>query len=217
MNLEDVLLLGTRAAQPAATTVAEGKLYSITDEDNLVEQSRGGAWVTYAGVGAGGGSGAMPPIFFKPTDNEPPTTAFATLDTRNVHPVLDFDATTDEEAVFTAFLPAAYAGGGLTVETFWSTVATSGNFVVDAAIERNALASLDIDTDSFAAVQSATVTANGTVGFIVKGTITFTSGAQMDSLVAGEMFRLKIRRDANNAADTMTGDAQLLLVVIKET
>lgn len=55
MNLEDILLIGTRAAQPAALSVAEGILYSVTDEDNLVEQSRGGAWITYAGAGAGGG------------------------------------------------------------------------------------------------------------------------------------------------------------------
>lgn len=54
MNLEDVLLIGTRAAQPA--TALEGILYSVTDENNLVEQFRGGAWVTYAGGGSGSSS-----------------------------------------------------------------------------------------------------------------------------------------------------------------
>ena len=55
MNLEDILLVGTRASQPVATSVAEGTLYSVTDEGNLVEQSRAGAWITYAGGGSGGG------------------------------------------------------------------------------------------------------------------------------------------------------------------
>jgi hypothetical protein len=51
-----ILQIGTRAAQPAATDVAPGTLYSVTDESNLVEQSDGAAWATYAGAGGGGGS-----------------------------------------------------------------------------------------------------------------------------------------------------------------
>jgi hypothetical protein len=32
----------------------------------------------------------------------------------------------------------------------------------------------------------------------------------MDSIAAGTAFRIKITRDATNAGDTMTGDAELL-------
>lgn len=39
----------------------------------------------------------------------------------------------------------------------------------------------------------------------------------MDSLAAGEAFRLKVTRDADNASDTMAGDAELIGVEIKET
>lgn len=56
MNLEDILKIGTRASQPLASSVAEGTLYSVTDESYLVEQSRSGAWITYAGSGSGGSS-----------------------------------------------------------------------------------------------------------------------------------------------------------------
>jgi hypothetical protein len=56
MKLEDVILIGDRASQPAANTVPIGTLYSVTDESNIVERSDGAAWATYAGAGGGGGA-----------------------------------------------------------------------------------------------------------------------------------------------------------------
>ncbi len=44
---------GTRAAQPAATAVSIGTLYSVTDESNLVERSNGTAWQQFAPSGGG--------------------------------------------------------------------------------------------------------------------------------------------------------------------
>jgi hypothetical protein len=160
-------------------------------------------------------------LIFTPLANEPPATIFATIDVRNGHPVLDFDANTDEEAVFTGILPRRYGGGGLTVHTYWSfTSATSNQVSIQGAIERMDVSSLDIDdTGAFAAFQAATGTAPATNGQIIQINLTFTSGAQMDSLAAGEMFRLKIRRDADGsvATDSVTGDAELLGLEIKET
>src|SRR5688572_7809107 len=157
---------------------------------------------------------------FTALSNVPPVSAFATFDTRNNHPVLDFDDTTDEEAIFLGVVPANYAGGGLTIDIYCSfTSATSNVCRWEAMIERMDVSSLDTDADSFASSQSAAVTAPGTSGQIVKATITMTSGAQMDSLAAGESYRLKIRRDANatNGTDSVTGDAELHRVVIKQT
>lgn len=157
---------------------------------------------------------------FTPYQDEPPASSFATPDLRNAHPVLDFDGSADEEAVFTGVLPRNYAGGGLTVNTYWSfTSATSGSLRVQAAIERMDTSSLDIDSDSFTAFQSAGGTAPGTSGQFVQVAVTMTSGAQMDSLAAGEMFRLKIRRDADGTSgtDDITTDAELLGIEIKET
>jgi len=156
---------------------------------------------------------------FTPLGNEPPASAYATLDFRNYHPVLDFDADTDESAVFSGILPRCYGGGGLSVYLHWA--ATSDTNAAhkcrwDAAIE--AISGLDIDADSFAAVQSVTGNPNATTGIETVSTITFTDGAQMDSLAAGGAFRLKVTRDANHGTDDdMTGDAELLLVEIKES
>lgn len=157
---------------------------------------------------------------FFPADNEPPASAFATPDWRNGHPVLDFDGSTDEEAVFTGVLPKNYGGGGLTIKTWWAfSSATSGSLRVQAAIERIDASSLDIDADSFASFQSAGGSAPGTSGQVIAVDVALTSGAQMDSLAAGELFRLKIRRDADatSGTDDITTDAELVGIEIRET
>jgi hypothetical protein len=66
-------------------------------------------------------------------------------------------------------------------------------------------------------VQAVTDAAPGTSGYVTIASIAFTDGAQMDSVAAGEGFRLSVIRDADNGSDTMTGDAELWAVEIKET
>lgn len=169
---------------------------------------------------AGGGGGDAFELQLSPLGNEPPASNPATPDLRNAHPVLDFDGSTDEEAVWTGVLPNTYGGGGLTVDTFWAfTSATSGSLRVQAAIERIQASTLDIDADSFASFNSAGGTAPGTSGHVIKVTVTFASGAEMDSLAAGELFRLKIRRDADGTSgtDDIATDAELLMVTVRET
>ena len=157
-------------------------------------------------------------LIFRPQDNEPVASNFATIDTRNLHPVLDFDATTNESAVFSAVMPRSYAGTtGLTVFLHYAlTSATTGNTDWDVAFERIGDQQLDIDGDSFAAVNSVdNTTVPGTAGLVDIVSITFTDGADMDSVAVGEGFRMKVTRDA--AADTAAGDAELRFVEIKET
>jgi len=159
-------------------------------------------------------------VTFGPLDNEPPSSNFATIDTRNSQPCLDFDAATDESAVFSAVLPRHYGGGGVTVRIYWAaTSATSGSVRWQAAFERQASGGDDIDSDSFATANSAGGTADGTSGKLTYTDITFTDGAQMDSLAVGERFRLKVNRDADGTSgtDDATGDAELLAVELIET
>jgi hypothetical protein len=156
-------------------------------------------------------------VVFTPLHNEPPSSDPATLDTRNQHPVLDFDPTTNESAVFSGVMPRNYDGGGVTVYLHYAmSSATSGDVDWDVSFERIGDQQLDIDSDSFAAVNSVdNTTVPGTSGNVDIVNTTFTDGADMDSVAAGEAFRLKITRDA--ASDTAAGDAELLAVEIKET
>jgi hypothetical protein len=153
---------------------------------------------------------------FVPNDNEPPSSGYATRDTRNGHPVLDFDPSSRESAIFTAVLPRHYAGGGITARLIWCSTAT-GDVVFDTSIERLEDGGTDIDADSYATANTVTAAAPATSGVLKYTDIAHTSGAQMDSLAAGEAFRFKIERDTTDAADTMAADAELLAVELRET
>lgn len=154
---------------------------------------------------------------FSALHNAPPSSNAATPDQRNSHDVLDFDATTNESAIFGGYLPDNYDGGGLTVFLAYSMSSAISNTVDwDAEIERIGDQQQDVDADSFAAANSVdNTTVPGTSGNVDVVSIAFTDGADMDSLAAGEQFRIRITRDAAN--DDAAGDAELHYVIIKET
>jgi hypothetical protein len=156
-------------------------------------------------------------VVFTPYNNEPPTSSFATLDTRNNHVVLDFDGDSDKSAVFSGIIPQHYGGAtGVTVYLHFSVDGTSGDTDWDIAFERIGEAVQDIDSDGFATALSndgnAVPATSGHVDIVSQA---FTTGAQMDSLAVGESFRLKITRDGTN--DDSNDDANLLKVEIRET
>jgi hypothetical protein len=145
-------------------------------------------------------------------DNQPPATAFATLDTRNSIAVLDFDAATVESAIFSSVIPeAADLTSGLLVRLLWmATSATSGNCRWGVQVER---ANTDLDSDSYATAAEAHSAANATSGIPTLTEITLTT---IDGLTAGDTYRLKVFRKADDATnDTMTGDAELIAVEIR--
>lgn len=144
-----------------------------------------------------------------------PTSNYAQLDTRNTHPVLDFDAATDESRTWEGVIPPNYAGGGMTVKVAWrATSATSGDCYWQAKWEKTT--GLDIDADSYDSAQSGNGAANGTSGIDTVTTITFTN-SQIDGLAAGDEFRFSLNRDADNVSDSMAGDAEVGHISIYET
>jgi hypothetical protein len=153
---------------------------------------------------------------FAPQHDEPPASAPATLDLRNEHPVLDFDSAAPESARFSGAIPSHYGGGGLNVVVAWAaTSATSGDVVWSAAFERHAAGDADFDADGFGAAQSAVGAAPAVSGALRYTTIAI-DGADLDDAAAGEHFRLRIARVADDASDTMSGDAELVSVEIQE-
>ena len=188
----------------AASKLTANRTYDLPDASGtiaLLETLPAGGTKTYA-------------VFRAYNDSMPPSTAFATLDSRNNIGVADFDDATDESLFFMGIIPeAASLGSGLKIRLHWmATTATSGNVVWDVSLERM---NTDLDSDSFASIASGTAAANGTSGILTVTEITLTT---IDSVTAGDGFRLKVTRDANKTsspADDMSGDAELVLVEVR--
>jgi hypothetical protein len=160
-----------------------------------------------------GGGGSKTYAVYTPLDNQPPAANYATINTRNSIMVLEFDAATDESAVFVGVMPeAASLGSGLKIRINWmATSATSGTCRWGVQIERM---NTDEDSDSFDTAATAGSTTNGTSGIITTTEITITT---IDSVTAGDPFRIKVYRDADGTSgtDDMTGDAQLVSVEVR--
>ncbi len=166
-------------------------------------------------IGGGGSSsgGTKTYAVFTPMTSQPPASNFATLDTRNSVAVLEFDAGTDESALWVGIMPeAASLGSGLIVTIHWvADTATSGT--CRWGVQFEAMTS-DLDSDSFDTAGTAGGTASGTSGVKTSTSITITT---IDSIVAGDPYRLKVYRDADGTSgtDDMTGDAQLFAVEVR--
>jgi hypothetical protein len=206
---------------PATIADAKGDLIVASAADTVARLAVGGTnghvltvdsaetlGLKYAALPAGG---TKTYATFTATDNQPTATAFATLDTRNSIAVLDFDDASTESAVFVGVIPeAASLGSGLIVSLRWmATTATSGDVRWSVAWEKS---NTDLDSDSFDTATAATATTNGTSGIVNVTNITCTT---IDSLAAGDLFRLRVQRIGGDGADTMTGDAELIAVEVR--
>jgi hypothetical protein len=131
------------------------------------------------------------------------------------HEVYDFDGTTDE---YLDFLCYALTAVGITItHEFMMSSATSGNIEIETALRRRDTAD-DIDVShSYSFQSSGAVSVPGTSGYSKQTTTAHTTGAQMDSVVAGERFILRVKRD-NTVASNASGDMEYMgIPVIKET
>ena len=157
----------------------------------------------------------------------PPATNFGTFnsvagaDGTDVEaiPTIAFDDTTDEFADFYVELPRLYGGNGLTFTIKWlSAAATSGVCIWQLAVRRVEDDGEDLtSTDHAYAFNTVAATTASAAGELDCSDITFTDGSDMDSWAVGEVAILRFGRDANNGSDTLSGDALLLSMAMKET
>ncbi len=186
----------------------------VTDKGQLNQQ-----WVRYFEQIASTAASAVQTTGSKivrswfPTDASFPSSNYATLDLRNTHPVLDFDTTTQETVYFHGVMPDNYDAAGIVIELWWTvTTVTSGTVGWDVSLEL--MDGFDIDGDGFATAQTVTATTvSGTSGTVQSSSVSIADGTSMDSLVAGSLFRVRIRRDV--ATDTAANDAELHMVEMR--
>ena len=128
------------------------------------------------------------------------------------------EAATNENCFTPAFrMPTAYTGTGTLKLAigYFAASATSGDVKWDVAVEAVTDAdAVDLDTaSSFDTENTATVTVPATQGYLDVATITLTN---KDSVAAGDMVRLQIICDSEDAATTTTGDVCLLYATLYE-
>ena len=230
---------GSFAATIAAIAVTYAKMQAVSAASRLLGRgTAGGTAVREVSLGTGlsmsgdvlsataTGGGTNTILQFFPRDAEFPATGFATIDTRNNHPCLDFDDTTTETVFFTGFIPqgATFAGTG-TALTFvlesTAASATSGNIGWNVALERIVAGGIDIDADGFGqpgqgTAQSGSAAVNATSGIVTEVSVTFTQAQLPTSLAAGDMIRVRVQRNTSVSGDH-AGDAELLGVYANMT
>lgn len=163
-------------------------------------------------IPAGGGTAQKTIRQFSALDNHPPSTLYAQFNTRNGLAVLDFDPATLWNSVFIGIVPNdAVLTSGLSIILTWLPLSgTTGAAGWGAAIDN---ANTGLNADSYdTASTSVFTTVSGTLGTLVTTTLTLTT---IDSLAVGNAYKLKIFRDAANASDTCTVNAQLFAVEVR--
>lgn len=147
----------------------------------------------------------------------PPADA-AGLDIVQDRPFAAFDDTTVETLYSKAVaMPGQYGGGTLKASIgYMMASAVAGK--VDFEVSVEAVTSgdtVDLDAgESFDTLNAADETVPALAGHLSVMTMTLTN---KDSVAAGDMFRIKLQRDADDGVDdTATGDARVLWVEIWE-
>ena len=156
-------------------------------------------------------------MVFLPFAAEFPASNYPQLTLVNRRPVLAFDASTDESCFWTGIAPQGLTGTLVAVVTYMMASATSGKVDFEGSIEAVSDGDgTDLDAgDSFDTANTIVApTVPGTAGYIDQITITLTN---KDSIAAGDYFRLKLMRDADDGTnDTATGDCHVLSVELRD-
>lgn len=127
---------------------------------------------------------------------------------------LSYDGSSTERAYW-KFSPVNYGSGNITATIEWyADTASSGAVVWEtalAAITPNT-DTQDVQTKAFDTVNTATDTHLGTTGQRVHSVDVTISN--LDSIAAGDAAWLRVSRLPGDAGDTMTGDAQLIGILL---
>lgn len=154
----------------------------------------------------------MPAIILDPNSFSPHPTDTPALVTEAggspTYKYLAFDDSTDEMAYWNFWMDSFYDSGTITFDLFWKAAATSGDVVWRVGTRGY------IEGEDWPAVSTATGnvtdTTQGTTEYLNKATISIST----TNISPSDMVMLGITRKTGGA-DTMTGDAKLLYIVMR--
>lgn len=128
---------------------------------------------------------------------------------------LNYDAAQTEQVSWQLVMPPNYASAPILKVQYKMTSATSGVVKIDgrlAAITPGD--STDGDAKAFGSANTATDTVAGTAGYVKEISLTLTNA---DSVAAGDLVYVYLARLGADAADTATGDMEVVSVVLYYT
>ena len=163
-----------------------------------------------------------------PADGVPPSTAAvyaqhdaltgADATAAEAIPFIAFDDNHNEYIDFYCVMPSNYAGGGITLTFIWGSSATTNNGRWQAAFRLVGDDDEDLDTTDHAYDFNLTgdLTPPSAAGEVAYDTLTFTDGADMDSVVAHKYFILRVNNPATVGTD-LGADSRLFAIIMAET
>jgi len=201
-----------------ATDVTAAQLEELSDGSETTLHSHAG----------GGGTGFGRPIILTSECSCGPAANFATHDTiaggstpAEVVSVLDFATDATEYKDFKITLPAGYEDNGLDITIIFSMTSDHDEGTPHKVRWEVAFAAISDDNVAISAdhaydFNGVSATVPSVVSEVSYDHILFTDGADMDSLAAGQMAILRIRRLHDHEDDNAAGDAELQLISVKE-
>ena len=162
-------------------------------------------WQTCPG-GSGGGTGT---INLPVSGVNLPTTNAATIDNAENNTRLLFDASTSECALWQFRVPADFSSAPVFKMLYSMTSATSGGVSIDVSVMATTPGdAADINTDSYGTVNNCDDAAvPSTAGFLDSVSCSLPNA---DSVAAGDLVKIKLCRATADAADTATGDMEVV-------
>jgi hypothetical protein len=152
--------------------------------------------------------------YFTATDAVHPVGSAAVAVGRNNHPLVAYPAAQLGYVDFPGVLPPS---GIVKLALYWAATVAVGDVLWDVAWERDnatfVFPQVNLDFDAFALSKVALSPAPVISGLLREAVINFTP-AEMGGILPGEPYRIRVKRNAGVAPDTMAGDAQLFRVVL---
>lgn len=128
---------------------------------------------------------------------------------------LNFDAAQTEQVTWPFVMPANYASAPVLKVQYKMTSATSGVVKIDGRIGAITPGdATDGDAKAFGSANTTTDTVGATAGYIKEIALTMTNA---DSLAAGDWTTVYLGRLGADAADTATGDMEVVGVYLSYT
>lgn len=199
----------TEAQRDAISSPATGLLVYNTD-DNEFNFYDGSSWRVLNTSTTGSSTGEL---FLTAAGGWPSTTGGCAANTLNEYGTndvdlysLDFDASTQEYAQWTVWMPDNWDASTVTFKPVWSAASGSGDVIW--ALQGRAYANDDAIDAAWGTAQTSTdtLTATGDICYGPEsGAITLAG-----TPAAGELVQFRVYRDADDGVDALDADAQLL-------